>query len=122
MKCIKLSGLLILVFILQAMDSKAQKNTTTGSVLRSKTCMNYLKAPLVIWNGIEVNGFFFNPYDSDSTSVVKILKGQEAVNVYGERARSGVIVYKTKMKAGQMGPLQRVSDQQENRTSGLIIR
>jgi hypothetical protein len=53
---------------------------------------------------------------------VRILKGQEAIDAYGERGKYGVIIYKTKMKAKQMGTLQRVSDQKGNRTSGIIIR
>jgi hypothetical protein len=54
----KLSGVFILIFALLAIGSKTQNDTTTGFVLRSATCMKYLKAPLVIWNGIEVNRFF----------------------------------------------------------------
>jgi hypothetical protein len=35
--------------------------------------MNFLKEPLVIWNGIEVNRFFPDAIEPDSITEVKIL-------------------------------------------------
>jgi hypothetical protein len=74
--------------------------------------------PLIIVDGKEIKKELVN-IDPEYITEVKVLKGQEAIDAYGEKGKSGVIIYKTKMNTMQMLVLQKVSDQKNN--NGIVI-
>jgi outer membrane receptor for ferrienterochelin and colicin len=56
------------------------------------------KNPLFIVDGKEVTGKSLKDFDHDNIEKIEILKGDKAVEKYGEKAKDGVILIETKKK------------------------
>ena len=52
--------------------------------------------PLMIVDGKEIEGGSLKDIDSDTIETVEVLKGEKAVEKYGEKAKDGVVIIKTK--------------------------
>lgn len=60
-------------------------------------------SPLVIIDGKEVEGGYLKALDADKIASISVLKGESAVEVYGEKGKNGVILVDLKKPAVSAG-------------------
>lgn len=90
-----------------------QKSTSSKVVIRSIDSAN---PPLIFLDGIPITKAAMDQLDPETFKSISVLKEKSATEVYGERAKNGVILINTKAKANSLNPTN--SDQQSEVKTG----
>jgi hypothetical protein len=123
----KLAGCLMsLIPMLSAFAQKEKKD----SIRRPFHCGSMFTGnnqPLIVMNGIDVKDIRggFDDIKPKEISEIKILKGQEAIDKYGEKGKNGVIQYTVKRKMNVISSeeiLQNVFKDDPCKTQKLIFK
>jgi hypothetical protein len=117
--------LMSLIPMLSAFAQKEKKDSTW----RRHSCVSRLNTdqPLIVMNGIDVRDIRggFEDIKPKEISEIKILKGQEAIDKYGEKGKNGVIQYTIKRKMDLISSgeiLQNVFKDDSCKTQKLIFK
>jgi hypothetical protein len=90
---------LCLAGMISALSALAQ-NEKKDSIMRRHHCGTSLNMdpPLMIMNGIDVKSIRggFDDINPEDIVDIKILRGQEAIDKYGEQGKNGVVLFKMK--------------------------
>jgi hypothetical protein len=97
----KLPGLLILIFTLKALSINAQVQKADSTKTIGIRCGSRFTAgdqPLMLINGINIKDIRgLSDITPDEVIDVKVVKGQEAIDAYGEQGKNGALLYRIKM-------------------------
>lgn len=74
-------------------DSISQQQSITNPICRKPSASNLKKLqPLYVLNGTAIGHRKIKRIDPDKITSIKILKGKEAIEQYGEKGKNGVIL------------------------------
>lgn len=97
--------------------------TVSGVTIISKSEEVKLKdrknPPLYLLDGKEIDAAEMKDLDANSIKEINVLKGENAINKYGEKGKNGVIEIKTKTKDQQSASKEKVIIKANNKTSPI---
>jgi hypothetical protein len=102
-------------------DNEDRTGSGATTVAKSeKVSINDSKnLPLYILDGKEITGAEMNNLDAKLIKEINVLKGESAINKYGEKARNGAIEIKTKTKEDQNDSKETIVIKANNKTKPL---
>jgi hypothetical protein len=83
-----------LIFVTLSITALAQQKAF--SIKNNKETLIDLSQPLFIVDGIPTSQFEFNLINPDNIAKMEVMKAKEAIMLFGDRARNGVILVTTK--------------------------
>jgi TonB-dependent SusC/RagA subfamily outer membrane receptor len=104
-KILSLGIAMLICFITHAQEKTSSdtisKETKSTRIIICAPSRSVINEPLYILDGIVINSKQFSIINPNDIQEIKVLKGIEAISLYGNQGRNGVIIITTKKEYNQ---------------------